>query len=123
VRQARNRADLQTSFDKANRTSARSNAASARCGAAIFADCVQRWRSSADRPVTSASSARFVAEAVDVLQIPAFLCRQTGPSARRRRDGQPVNVKKRASLAPRDMARWCQARCGRQPNTSSPSVA
>ena len=46
---------------------------------------------------------RAVAEVVDVLQIPAFLCRQTD-LCRRGATGIPVNVKKGQFLAPWDMA-------------------
>jgi 2-dehydro-3-deoxyphosphooctonate aldolase (KDO 8-P synthase) len=45
-----------------------------------------------------------VAEVVDVLQIPAFLCRQTDLLVAAARTGKPVNVKKGQFLAPWDMA-------------------
>ncbi len=45
-----------------------------------------------------------VADAVDVLQIPAFLCRQTDLLVAAARTGKPVNVKKGQFLAPWDMA-------------------
>ncbi len=94
-----------SSFDKANRTSA----ASARGlgldqALAIFAEI----RASTGLPVITdvhaAEQCAAVAEAVDVLQIPAFLCRQTDLLVAAARTGKPVNVKKGQFLAPWDMA-------------------
>jgi 2-dehydro-3-deoxyphosphooctonate aldolase (KDO 8-P synthase) len=93
-----------TSFDKANRTSAKSNRGIGLEEALpIFAEI----RSSLDVPVLtdvheSAQCAR-VAEAVDVLQIPAFLCRQTDLLIAAAATGRAVNVKKGQFLAPWDM--------------------
>jgi 2-dehydro-3-deoxyphosphooctonate aldolase (KDO 8-P synthase) len=93
-----------TSFDKANRTSAKSNRGLGLDEALpIFAEV----RSSLNVPVLtdvheSAQCAR-VAEAVDVLQIPAFLCRQTDLLAAAAATGRTVNVKKGQFLAPWDM--------------------
>jgi 2-dehydro-3-deoxyphosphooctonate aldolase (KDO 8-P synthase) len=93
-----------SSFDKANRTSA----ASARGlgldeALPIFAEI----KESAGLPVTTdvheAEHCAAVAEAVDVLQIPAFLCRQTDLLVAAARTGKPVNVKKGQFLAPWDM--------------------
>ena len=94
-----------SSFDKANRTSA----ASARGigldqALPIFAEI----RESLNVPVLtdvheSAQCAR-VAEAVDVLQIPAFLCRQTDLLVAAAKTGRAINVKKGQFLAPWDMA-------------------
>src|SRR5437764_3678875 len=93
-----------TSFDKANRTSARSNRGIGLAEALpIFAEI----RSSLGVPVLTdvhegAQCAR-VAEAVDVLQIPAFLCRQTDLLVAAAGTGRVVNVKKGQFLAPWDM--------------------
>jgi len=93
-----------TSFDKANRTSARSNRGIGLDEALpIFAEI----RSSLSVPVLTdvhegAQCAR-VAEAVDVLQIPAFLCRQTDLLIAAAATGRVVNVKKGQFLAPWDM--------------------
>jgi 2-dehydro-3-deoxyphosphooctonate aldolase (KDO 8-P synthase) len=93
-----------TSFDKANRTSARSNRGIGLEEALpIFAEI----RSSLNVPVLtdvheSAQCAR-IAEAVDVLQIPAFLCRQTDLLTAAAATGRVVNVKKGQFLAPWDM--------------------
>jgi 2-dehydro-3-deoxyphosphooctonate aldolase (KDO 8-P synthase) len=93
-----------SSFDKANRTSA----ASARGlglpeALPIFAEI----RESVGLPVTTdvheVEQCAAVAEAVDILQIPAFLCRQTDLLVAAARTGKPVNVKKGQFLAPWDM--------------------
>lgn len=94
-----------TSFDKANRTSA-----SAQRGLGldqslpIFAEI----RSSLGLPVLTdvheATQCAEVAQAVDVLQIPAFLCRQTDLLLAAAATGKVVNVKKGQFLAPWDMA-------------------
>jgi 2-dehydro-3-deoxyphosphooctonate aldolase (KDO 8-P synthase) len=94
-----------TSFDKANRTSA-----SARRGVGlkealpIFAEI----RSSLGLPVLTdvhePAQCAEAAQAVDVLQIPAFLCRQTDLLLAAAATGKAVNVKKGQFLAPWDMA-------------------
>jgi 2-dehydro-3-deoxyphosphooctonate aldolase (KDO 8-P synthase) len=94
-----------TSFDKANRTSA----ASARGigldeALPIFAEI----RASLGLPVLTDvhenEQCGRAAQAVDVLQIPAFLCRQTDLLFAAARTGKVVNVKKGQFLAPWDMA-------------------
>ena len=94
-----------TSFDKANRTSA-SGARGMGLDKAlpIFAEI----RSSLGLPVLTdvheIEQCARVAEAVDVLQIPAFLCRQTDLLLAAAATGKVVNVKKGQFLAPWDMA-------------------
>src|SRR6201988_266568 len=94
-----------TSFDKANRTSA-----SAARGLGLvqsLADLAQ-IQSSLGLPVLTdvhdAAQCAEVAQAVDVLQIPAFLCRQTDLLLAAAATGKVVNVKKGQFLAPWDMA-------------------
>ena len=94
-----------TSFDKANRTSAGSNRGMGLKEALpIFAEL----RSSLNVPVLTdvheAAQCAAVAEVVDVLQIPAFLCRQTDLLVAAAATGRVVNVKKGQFLAPWDMA-------------------
>ncbi|MGB8487128.1 MAG: 3-deoxy-8-phosphooctulonate synthase [Xanthobacteraceae bacterium] len=94
-----------TSFDKANRTSA----ASARgvgldAALPIFADVREQTGLPILTDVHEAGQCGRVAEVVDVLQIPAFLCRQTDLLVAAARTGRPVNVKKGQFLAPWDMA-------------------
>ncbi len=93
-----------TSFDKANRTSGRSARGIGLAAALpIFAEI----RSSLELPVLTdvhdAAQCAIVADAVDVLQIPAFLCRQTDLLVAAAQTGRAVNVKKGQFLAPWDM--------------------
>jgi 2-dehydro-3-deoxyphosphooctonate aldolase (KDO 8-P synthase) len=93
-----------TSFDKANRTSA----SSARgLGLAKALDIFAELRASLKLPVLTdvheAAQCAAVGEAVDVLQIPAFLCRQTDLLIAAAQTGKVVNVKKGQFLAPWDM--------------------
>ena len=94
-----------TSFDKANRTSA---AAARGIGLAQALPIFAEIRSSIGIPVLTdvheAAQCAEVAQAVDVLQIPAFLCRQTDLLLAAAATGKVVNVKKGQFLAPWDMA-------------------
>jgi 2-dehydro-3-deoxyphosphooctonate aldolase (KDO 8-P synthase) len=94
-----------TSFDKANRTSATAmRGLGLKESLPIFAEI----RSSLDLPVLTdvheAAQCADVAQAVDVLQIPAFLCRQTDLLIAAAATGKVINVKKGQFLAPWDMA-------------------
>jgi 2-dehydro-3-deoxyphosphooctonate aldolase (KDO 8-P synthase) len=93
-----------TSFDKANRTSASAaRGIGLEAALPIFAEV----RSSLGLPVLTdvhdAAQCARTAEAVDVLQIPAFLCRQTDLLVAAAETGKAVNVKKGQFLAPWDM--------------------
>jgi 2-dehydro-3-deoxyphosphooctonate aldolase (KDO 8-P synthase) len=94
-----------TSFDKANRTSA---SAARGLGLAQSLPIFAEIRSSLGLPVLTdvhdAAQCADVAQAVDVLQIPAFLCRQTDLLLAAAATGKVVNVKKGQFLAPWDMA-------------------
>ena len=96
---------FKTSFDKANRTSA---TAARGVGLATALPIFAEIRESLGLPVLTdvhdASQCAPVAEVVDVLQIPAFLCRQTDLLVAAARTGRAVNVKKGQFLAPWDMA-------------------
>src|SRR6476659_8603335 len=94
-----------TSFDKANRTSAKSNRGIGLDGALpIFADIRQRFGVPVLTDVHETAQCARVAEVADVLQIPAFLCRQTDLLVAAAATGRVVNVKKGQFLAPWDMA-------------------
>jgi 2-dehydro-3-deoxyphosphooctonate aldolase (KDO 8-P synthase) len=94
-----------TSFDKANRTSARSNRGVGLDRALpIFAEVRQTLGVPILTDVHEAQQCPRVAEVVDVLQIPAFLCRQTDLLLAAAATGRVVNVKKGQFLAPWDMA-------------------
>ena len=93
-----------TSFDKANRTSlAGRRGVGLEAALGIFADL----RAKLDLPVLTdvhqAGQCAELASVVDVLQIPAFLCRQTDLLVAAAHTGKPVNVKKGQFLAPWDM--------------------
>jgi 2-dehydro-3-deoxyphosphooctonate aldolase (KDO 8-P synthase) len=93
-----------TSFDKANRTSAR---AARGIGLDAALPIFSEIRESLGIPVLTdvheAAQCARVAQAVDVLQIPAFLCRQTDLLVAAAETGRVVNVKKGQFLAPWDM--------------------
>ena len=94
-----------TSFDKANRTSAKSNRGIGLDGALpIFAEIRRKFGVPVLTDVHEAEQCTRVAEVVDVLQIPAFLCRQTDLLVAAAATGRAVNVKKGQFLAPWDMA-------------------
>jgi len=94
-----------TSFDKANRTSASSARGLGLDKAlTIFADLRRELSIPVLTDVHEPDQCAPVAEAVDVLQIPAFLCRQTDLLVAAAKTGRAINVKKGQFLAPWDMA-------------------
>jgi 2-dehydro-3-deoxyphosphooctonate aldolase (KDO 8-P synthase) len=94
-----------SSFDKANRTSATAERGiGMREGLAILAEVRSRTGLPVLTDVHAAEQCAPAAEAVDVLQIPAFLCRQTDLLLAAGVTGKPINVKKGQFLAPWDMA-------------------
>ena len=96
---------FKSSFDKANRTSG-STARGIGLSEAlpIFAEIKQRFGLPVLTDVHEAGQCAAAAEVVDVLQIPAFLCRQTDLLLAAAATGRVVNVKKGQFLAPWDMA-------------------
>ncbi len=96
---------FKTSFDKANRTSA---GAVRGIGMAAGLPILAEIRETLDVPVLtdvhSPEQCAPVAEAVDILQIPAFLCRQTDLLLAAAATGRVINIKKGQFLAPWDMA-------------------
>jgi 2-dehydro-3-deoxyphosphooctonate aldolase (KDO 8-P synthase) len=94
-----------TSFDKANRTSAKSaRGIGLERALTIFAEVRQKLGVPILTDVHDAQQCAPVAQAVDVLQIPAFLCRQTDLLVAAAATGRVINVKKGQFLAPWDMA-------------------
>jgi len=96
---------FKASYDKANRTSIRSfRGPGLTSGLDILAGVKREF----DLPVVSdihtADQDQPAAEVLDILQIPAFLCRQTDLLTAAAETGKPVNVKKGQFLAPWDMA-------------------
>ena len=98
------RAIYKTSFDKANRTSLDSPRGIGLDKAlSIFGDIRATTGLPVLTDVHTEDQCALAAEAVDVLQIPAFLCRQTDLLLAAGRTGKAVNVKKGQFLAPWDM--------------------
>jgi 2-dehydro-3-deoxyphosphooctonate aldolase (KDO 8-P synthase) len=94
-----------TSFDKANRTSAKSNRGIGLDAALpIFAEIRERLGLPILTDVHETQQCAPVAEVADVLQIPAFLCRQTDLILAAAATGRTINIKKGQFLAPWDMA-------------------
>jgi 2-dehydro-3-deoxyphosphooctonate aldolase (KDO 8-P synthase) len=93
-----------TSFDKANRTSiAGARGLGLEAGLPILAELRETHGCPVLTDIHAPEQCAPVAEAVDVLQIPAFLCRQTDLLVAAAKTGRPINVKKGQFLAPWDM--------------------
>lgn len=93
-----------TSFDKANRTSLQGVRGLGLDEALpIFAEIREKWGCPVLTDVHEPSQCAVVAEAVDVLQIPAFLCRQTDLLLSAGETGKAINLKKGQFLAPWDL--------------------
>src|SRR5271167_413476 len=95
---------FKTSFDKANRTSGgAARGVGLEAAAPIFAEIREKLGLPVLTDVHESAQCARVAEVVDVLQIPAFLCRQTDLLVAAARTGRAINVKKGQFLAPWDM--------------------
>ncbi len=93
-----------TSFDKANRTSAKAaRGIGLEAALPIFAEIRDTLKLPVLTDVHDAEQCARAATVVDVLQIPAFLCRQTDLLIAAAKTGKVVNVKKGQFLAPWDM--------------------
>jgi 2-dehydro-3-deoxyphosphooctonate aldolase (KDO 8-P synthase) len=93
-----------TSYDKANRTSlGATRGAGLDAALPVFADLRKALGISILTDVHTEEQCAIVADVVDVLQIPAFLSRQTDMLVAAARTGKVVNVKKGQFLAPWDM--------------------
>ena len=96
---------FKSSFDKANRTSGRSARGVGLDEALpVFAEIRESLGLPVLTDVHEAEQCERAAQAVDILQIPAFLCRQTDLLLAAAATGRAVNVKKGQFLAPWDMA-------------------
>ncbi len=95
---------FKASYDKANRTSGRSfRGIGAREGCQLLAEIGRELEVPVTTDVHSPEEARIAGEFIDVLQIPAFLCRQTDLLQAAADTGRVVNVKKGQFLAPWDV--------------------
>jgi 2-dehydro-3-deoxyphosphooctonate aldolase (KDO 8-P synthase) len=96
---------FKSSFDKANRSSVKSfRGVGLAKGLAILAEVRERTGLPVLSDVHLPEQARAAAEVLDVLQIPAFLCRQTDLLVAAGKTGKAVNVKKGQFLSPAEMA-------------------
>ncbi len=94
-----------SSFDKANRTSGKSSRGiGLKAAMPVFAEVKERLGLPVITDIHEIDQCAPVAEVVDILQIPAFLCRQTDLLVAAAKTGRVVNVKKGQFLAPWDMA-------------------
>ncbi len=95
---------FKSSFDKANRSSGKSKRGP---GIEEGARILRRVRDELDAPILTdiheSHQAETAAQTADILQIPAFLCRQTDLLAAAARTGKVVNIKKGQFVAPQDM--------------------
>jgi len=97
---------FKASYDKANRTSARSfRGPGLDNGLQVLASVRKRFDVPLLTDVHTEAQARAAAEVVDVLQIPAFLCRQTDLINAAVETGRIVNLKKGQFLSPQEMGR------------------
>jgi len=95
---------FKASFDKANRTSVKSfRGPGLATGLGTLAEIKSRTGLPILTDIHESAQAQPVAEVVDVLQIPAFLSRQTDVIVAAARTGKTVNIKKGQFLAPKDM--------------------
>ena len=96
---------FKSSFDKANRSS---NSTFRGFGMEEVLRILEKVKAQFDLPVLTdihtTDQVQPVSEVVDVLQTPAFLCRQTDFITAVAKSGRPVNIKKGQFLAPHDMA-------------------
>jgi 2-dehydro-3-deoxyphosphooctonate aldolase (KDO 8-P synthase) len=100
---------FKSSFDKANRTSVSGQrGVGIDAGLRILSDVGQAFGCPVLTDIHDAGQVEAVAQAVDILQIPAFLCRQTDLLLAAGRSGAVVNIKKGQFLAPWDMAAVAQ---------------
>jgi 2-dehydro-3-deoxyphosphooctonate aldolase (KDO 8-P synthase) len=100
---------FKASYDKANRTSVRSfRGIGVREGCDILADIGRELNIPVTTDVHSPAEAEIAGEKIDLLQIPAFLCRQTDLLRAAAQTGRAINVKKGQFLAPWDVRNIAQ---------------
>ena len=100
---------FKSSFDKANRTSHRSKrGVGIDEGLKIFQKLKESLNMSILTDVHTPEQCELVAKEVDILQIPAFLCRQTDLILAASRTNKAVNIKKGQFLSPAEMLQVCE---------------
>jgi len=95
---------FKASYDKANRTSVRSfRGIGMQAGLDVLNEVKQKFELPVTSDVHTVAEIDRAAAILDLIQIPAFLCRQTDLLCQAGRTGKPVNIKKGQFLAPWDM--------------------
>ena len=95
---------FKASFDKANRTSINSyRSVGLERGLQMLADVKEKWGLRLSTDIHEAWQAQPASEVIDVLQIPAFLCRQTDLVVAAAHTGRIVNIKKAPFMSGMDM--------------------
>jgi 2-dehydro-3-deoxyphosphooctonate aldolase (KDO 8-P synthase) len=96
---------FKASFDKANRSSVESfRGPGLEKGLDMLAETAERFGVPTITDIHLPEQAAKVAETADMLQIPAFLCRQTDLLVAAGKTGKPVNIKKGQFMSPREMS-------------------
>lgn len=110
---------FKASFDKANRTSVQSfRGPGFEEGLEVLATIKKELKLSVISDIHLPDQAQTAAKTLDILQIPAFLCRQTDLILAACRTGKPVNIKKGQFLAPQD----CQNILKKAEQTDNPNL-
>ena len=100
----RPRVIFKASFDKANRSSKLSpRGPGLHEGLSLLAEIKRRWSLPIMTDVHSPEQVEYAADVVDLIQIPAFLCRQTDLIKAACESGKPLHIKKMQMLAPEEM--------------------
>lgn len=95
---------FKASFDKANRTSVNSyRGPGIERGLEILSKVKEKFCIPVTTDIHCASQAEAVSDVVDMIQVPAFLCRQTDLIVKTAETGKPVNIKKGQFLSPWDV--------------------
>lgn len=95
---------FKASFDKANRSSSDSyRSFGISRGLEVLAEIKDKYKLGVTTDIHESHQAALVAEVVDLLQIPAFLCRQTDLLLAAGETGKPVNIKKGQFMSPEEM--------------------
>ena len=95
---------FKASFDKANRSSVNSyRGPGLDEGLKIFEEIKKTFSIPVITDVHEPGQAQAVADVVDIIQLPAFLCRQTDLVVAMAKTGKPINIKKAQFLAPQEM--------------------
>ena len=93
-----------SSFDKANRTSHKSQrGVGLKKGLDILAEVREKFNCAVTTDVHDSQQVKIVKEHIDIIQIPAFLCRQTDLLIEAGKSNLPINIKKGQFLSPWDM--------------------